>query len=429
MNHSGSSLADWLVRLESFSPHEIDLGLERVRAVLDRLQPTLPRRIFHIAGTNGKGSSVAFAAALLALSDERIGAYTSPHISRFNERIVVDGDAAADDEIIAAFERVDVARDTIPLTYFEFGTIAALLVFESRRVDCALLEIGLGGRLDAVNAIEPTAGLITNVSLDHCAWLGDDVESIAFEKAGILRAGKSTVYADENVPVSVLEHAREIGADLVLAGRDYGWNRSAMGWSWQGRQHTLENLEIPSLDGEFQLGNAAGVLALLEAGGYAQLLDVDTVNRAFTRTQLAGRLQSVNDGHSWLLDVAHNAAASLALAEALAADPIGEPTIAIIGMLDDKDVAGLVTPLQEHVNAWIAVTADSGRAIDAAELGRQVANAANASCLVADDLPAAMDAAREWAGTGGRALVCGSFHIVGPALEALGIYSQRKGDS
>jgi dihydrofolate synthase/folylpolyglutamate synthase len=429
MNRNGSSLADWLVRLESFSPHEIDLGLDRVQAVLDRLQPTLPRRIFHITGTNGKGSSVAFAAALLALSNERIGSYTSPHISRFNERITVDSSAASDDEIIAAFERVEVARAAIPLTYFEFGTIAALLVFESRKVECALLEIGLGGRLDAVNAIEPTAGLITNVALDHCAWLGEDVESIGFEKAGIMRAGKSTVYADESVPRSVLEHARAIGADLVLAGRDYRWNREASGWNWHGRGHTLTKLEVPSLDGEFQVGNAAGVLALLETAGYDRLLEVDVVNRAFTGTRLAGRLQSVNDGHSWLLDVAHNAAASGVLAEALAADPIEGQTVAIVGMLDDKNVAGLVAPLQDHVDSWIAVSALSARAIDAAELGRQIANQTNAPCLVADDLPAAMDEARDRAGTAGRLLVCGSFHIVGPALEALGIYSQRKGDS
>lgn len=429
MNRHGSLLADWLVRLESFSPHEIELGLDRVRAVLDRLQPQLPGRVFHVAGTNGKGSSVALADALLSQSGALVGSYTSPHISRFNERVCVAGEPASDAEIVAAFERVDAARGATPLTYFEFGTIAALLVFASRDVDCAILEIGLGGRLDAVNAVEATAGLITNVSMDHSAWLGNDIESIAFEKAGIMRAGKSTVFGAAEVPESVLDHAQEIGADLVLAGRDYSWSSDNKGWQWQGRHHCLRNLEYPSLRGDFQVSNAAGVLALVEAAGFDELLDVDLVNRAFTRTSLPGRLQSVTNEHRWLLDVAHNAAAAGVLAEELAADPVPGKTVAIVGMLDDKDVDALVAPLHAHVDTWIAVTAASDRAIDAAELGRRIANYTNKACLVADDLLSAMDVARERAQADDRILVCGSFHVVGPALEALGLYSQRKGDS
>ena len=271
-----NSLSDWLLWQETLHPRKIDLGLERVAAVAKRLRLLQPDfGVITVAGTNGKGSSVAMLEAVLLAAGYRTGCYTSPHLQRYNERIRIQGQEVDDASLCAAFACVDEARGDETLSYFEFGTLAALTLFRREPLDVVLLEVGMGGRLDAVNAVEPTASLITNVSLDHCAWLGDDVESIAFEKAGILRAGKSTVYADENVPVSVLEHAREIGADLVLAGRDYGWNRSAMGWSWQGRQHTLENLEIPSLNGEFQLGNAAGVLALLEAGGYAPEVNLE----------------------------------------------------------------------------------------------------------------------------------------------------------
>ncbi len=186
MTTGGSRLPAWLARIESFSPHEIELGLERVLDVLSRMQLACPKRVIHVAGTNGKGSSVAMLRSLLA-STGRIGTYMSPHVLQYNERICVDGVPASDEEIVAAFERVESARGDVPLTYFEFGTLAAMAVFEAREVDTAVLEVGMGGRLDAVNAIEPDAGLITNVSLDHCEWLGIDTEAIGFEKAGIMR--------------------------------------------------------------------------------------------------------------------------------------------------------------------------------------------------------------------------------------------------
>ena len=242
MSHSGSSLADWLVRLESYSPHEIELGLERVLAVIERLDIAMPETTIHIAGTNGKGSSVAFAQAMLSGSGAVVGTYTSPHVLEFNERICIDSEPAADAELIAAFERIDTAREDTALTYFEFGTIAALVVFEARAVDIQILEVGMGGRLDAVNAVEPTAGLITNISLDHCDWLGDDVESIAREKAGIMRGGKCTVFASPDMPESIATSAAECGAELVRAGRDYHWSSTDDGWSWRGAGHRLDNL-------------------------------------------------------------------------------------------------------------------------------------------------------------------------------------------
>ena len=427
MNQSASSLADWLIRLESFSPHEIELGLDRVLAVIGRLDLVLPERVFHVAGTNGKGSSVAFAQALLSQSGARVGTYTSPHVADFNERICIDAEPASDDEIIAAFERVDAARGDTPLTYFEFSTIAALVVFDTHELDVAILEVGMGGRLDAVNAVEPTAGLITNVSLDHCEWLGDDVETIALEKAGIMRAGKSTVFASVDAPDSIRRHADDVGARLVLAGRGYEWSIGKDDWSWRGQSHSLQGLQRPSLAGDFQIANAAGVLSLFEVAGLGELLDAGLVNRAFKNPALAGRFQRIEADRHWLLDVAHNPAAAAVLANALAAEGFAGLTVAIIAMLDDKDVEGVVAPLAEKVDYWVAVTADSGRAIDAGELGRRVANRTNKACLVAESLQQAMEHARHVATPDDRILVTGSFYLVGPVLEALGIYSPGKG--
>ncbi len=429
MNPSGSSLADWLVRLETFSPHEIELGLDRVLDVIRRLDVAMPRCVFHVAGTNGKGSSVAMMQAMLSESGRTIGSYTSPHIIDFNERICVNAEPASDTEIVAAFERVDAVRGETPLTYFEFGTIAAMLVFETRQVDTAILEVGMGGRLDAVNAIEPSAGLITNVSLDHCDWLGNDIATIAFEKAGIMRAGKTTVFGSVDVPSTISGHAEDIGADLVLAGRNYRWKISADRWEWQGRRHALHDLPLPSLVGDFQVANAAGVLALIEAAGLDELLESAIVKRALRQPSLAGRLQSVVSDRQWLLDVAHNPGAAEALAATLSADEHCGKTLAIVAMLSDKDVDGVISPLCGLVDYWIAVTADNGRALEAGELGRQIANVSNKGCFVAESLVQAMQHARHRATTDDRILVTGSFYLVGPVLEALGIYSQRKGET
>lgn len=416
-------LADWLTRLEKLSPHEIVLGLERVRAVLDRLDLAYPPQVLHVAGTNGKGSSVALAQSLLTGAGRRVGAYTSPHILRYNERICVDGRPADDADIVAAFERIEALRGDVPLTYFEYGTIAALAVFEQAGVDVAILEVGMGGRLDAVNAVEPDAGLITSVGLDHCEWLGNTLEEIGREKAGIMRRGKPVVFASTEVPASVLEYADSISADLRLAGRDYQWSSTPGGWEWRGHSTHLEDLVLPALRAPIQLQNAAGVLALLEAAGLTDVLERGAVNDTLRTVSIPGRLQTVITDREWVLDVAHNPAAADALARALRAMPATGQTVAIVGMLKDKDVEGLVTALDGIVGKWIAVTANSPRAVPVDELARRVANAANRACVEAGSMAEAMRHARQVTATDDRVLVTGSFFVVGPALEALGIYS------
>lgn len=406
---AGSPLSAWLTWLETLSPVEIDLGLERVQAVLDRLDLDVPRHVLLVAGTNGKGSSVAMADALLRAAGFNVGTYTSPHIVAYNERIAIGGEPVADADIVRAFERIEAVRGDVRLTYFEYGTLAALLVFSDAGLDVWVLEVGMGGRLDATNVIDPTAALITNVALDHCAWLGNDIEAIAAEKAGIMRPGVPVVYGGTAVPEAITRRADEIGARLLLRDRDF----------------SLDGVPRPGLAGSFQLANAAAVLALLDAAGLEAATDPDRVAAVLPTVQLTGRGQRVPaDGAEWLLDVAHNPAAAAELAATLAAEERPGRTIAVIAMLDDKDVEGVARPLNPMVDLWIATTADSPRGIAAPELARRIANVAARPCQIATSLDEALQEARQAAADGDRILVTGSFYIVGPALQALGLYSR-----
>jgi dihydrofolate synthase/folylpolyglutamate synthase len=422
MQTSGLPLHEWLALLETYSPEEINLGLDRVETLLRRMDLPQLDCVLHVAGTNGKGSSAAMLESLLRLTDKKVGCYTSPHMLRYNERIRIDGAEASDAQIVAAFESIDALRGDVALTYFEFGTLAALAVFAEASVEIAILEVGMGGRLDAVNAIDPSASLITNVSLDHCAWLGENVEMIAAEKAGVMRADRPVIFASPELPVAIVTGAESAGANLFAAKRDYDWLPDAGEWTWNGINQSIRNLQYPSLAGDIQLQNAAGVLTLLEVAGFEHLLDATTVNVALGELQLAGRMQAV--GENGLFDVAHNPAAAEALAEALSDYKLSGSIVVILGMLDDKDVEGVVGALQKHVDGWIAVTADSPRAIPAAELARRVANATDKGCLIAESIDAAFARAKETTAPEDLILVTGSFYVVGSAL---GLYSPRQG--
>lgn len=426
MNPTGSTttLDSWLSRMEKLSPREIVLGLDRVNAVLGRLGLGRPSKVFHVGGTNGKGSSVAMLEALCLEAGESTGSYTSPHVRHYNERIRVNGVAARDDTIVAAFERVEAAREGVPLTYFEYGTLAALVVFREHALETVILEVGMGGRLDAVNAVEPDAGIITNVSLDHCDWLGEDIETIAAEKAGIMRPSKPVVFGSCDCPQAILRAAERLGADLRVAGRDFSHRPGAADrWSWTGARIQLDRLARPSLAGDIQMQNGAAVLALLEAAGGEALLDRKRVNKAWAQLELPGRMHRLAAGREWLLDVAHNGAAASVLAAQLHRDTAHGMT-AIVGVLDDKDVAGIVQPLAPLVQRWIAVTADAARAIPATELARQVANTTGRPCLVADTVAAAIEIAAARTSPEVPVLITGSFYVVGPALDEL--YSRRE---
>ncbi len=420
MKQPFATLDDWLEWLETLSPREIDLGLDRVLEVMGRLGLRRPERVVHVAGTNGKGSCAAMLESLLRELGGPVGCYTSPHIVDYNERIRVDGVPAAEAEIVAAFERVEAVRQGVPLTYFEYGTLAALVVFERAGAESLVLEIGMGGRLDAVNAVEPDAGIVTNVTLDHCDWLGTDVETIAQEKAGIMRAGKPLVFGSESVPRTIVAEAQRTGADLRLAGRDFGYASEEGGrWRWRGRTAALEGLDRPSLYGGVQLRNASTVLAAVEAMQLGSLLEPDVVNRAFGRIEVPGRFQWVETSRRWLLDVAHNADAARVLGDSLAELAHPGPVTAIVGVLADKDVAGIVDALRPRVDRWVAVTPDSPRAIAARELALTIANRCGKPCLIMDAVSDALRHVDARASRDTLVLVTGSFYTVGPALEYL----------
>ena len=421
---SFETLADWLGWLETLSPTEINLGLDRVSRVLDRLQPQRPGLVLHVAGTNGKGSTVEMLRQFLMAGGLRVGAYTSPHLCRYNERIRIDDRYATDEEILAAFARVEACREGIPLTYFEYGTLAAIAVFEACEVNAEVLEIGLGGRLDAVNAIEPDGGIITNISLDHADWLGSDLEGIAAEKAGIMRGGKPFVFGARQALRAIDDKASACGAELLRAGRDFDWAIDADGsWHWSGRRLQLSGLRRPALAGAFQAQNAAGVLALLEALNYDAVLAVDTVNRVMARLTVPGRFQAVERECQWIVDVAHNPGSAEALAEALSENPAQGRTVCVVGVLADKDPAGIIGPLLGHVDQWIAVTPKSPRAREAKSLGNFIAALANQPVRIAGTIEEGLQIAEQAATPADRVLVCGSFYTVGPALDWLAIYS------
>lgn len=421
MNQPGSfkSLGDWLPWLETLSPREIVLGLDRVHVVLDRLDLARPKSVISIAGTNGKGSSAAMLEALLGKGGMQTGCYTSPHISRYNERIRIGGQPASDEVIVSALALVEAMRGDVPLTFFEFGTLAALVAFDSADADAWILEVGLGGRLDAVNAVEPDASLITNVSLDHCAWLGNDTESIAREKAGIMRASTPVVYGSPELPQAIPTIAQELGAVLWVAGQDFGFEEhsgSADSWTWHGQGMTLSGLQRPALPGKVQLQNASAVLALLEALEMDDLLTPEIVSEALSGITLDGRFQLIEKQCRWILDVAHNPDAARVLADLMSQQKTDGKVTAVVGMLADKDIAGVIAPLCGLVDTWISVTVAGERAESASALAGKIANVCQKPCLIADSTTDALQLAKKRANADDIVLVTGSFYLVGPAL-------------
>lgn len=400
------------------------LGLERVQLVLERLDLPRPARLVSVAGTNGKGSTVALLESLYRASGRKVACYTSPHVLRFNERMRVDGQPLGDDQIVNALQVVEAARGETPLTYFEFGTLAALLAFAAAGAEVQILEIGLGGRLDAVNAIEPDGSVITNISLDHCEWLGNDVESIAREKAGVMRAGKPVVFGSMQAPASILEIADAKAARLLLAGRDFYADTEGEAptdrWTFTFARTAPLVLRKPSLVGDFQLHNAAAALALFFALEGPGCLSPAAISTALGEVRVAGRMHSIETSRHWLLDVAHNPAASEVLAQELAARPRPGKLLMIIGVLADKDLAAILRPLLPLVDKWIAVTPRGPRALSAATLASRLAELGQCPCRVAADFGIALQLATELSNADDLIVITGSFYTVGPALEILG---------
>jgi dihydrofolate synthase/folylpolyglutamate synthase len=420
-------LAGWLAWQQQLHPRSIDLGLERVRRVAQRLGLLpAPGRNAIVAGTNGKGSTTAFLAAICRAHGLRTGRYSSPHLVQYAERIAL-GDAggerlASEAELVAAFERIEAARGADSLTYFEFGTLAAMLLFRGADCQACVLEVGLGGRLDATNLVDADVAVLCSVGMDHADWLGNSLALIGREKAGVFRAGQQVVLGSDDLPASVHERLSVLGVSPAVAGRDFRWQVQPDGsWQFDDGALALAALPAPSLAGAIQYRNAATAIAAARRLLAPQPLSAQAVAAALLTVQLPGRLQFLPGPVQWVLDVAHNEPAAQVLARELEARPVRGRTIGVLGMLGDKDVAAVVQALAGIVDGWILCGIDEPRGLDVAALRARLPGATTV-LAEARDVAGACTLASERSTPGDRVLVCGSFHTVGPALQWLRLY-------
>jgi len=415
------SLADWLDQQQKSHPSAIDLDLTRVRSVAQRMGMLPPRyRVVTVAGTNGKGSTVAYLDALFRGAGQRTGRFTSPHLLRYNERICIDGVEAGDAELIASFQRIDAARGTTTLTFFEYNALAALDLFARATVDVAVLEVGLGGRLDATNIVDADVGVVCSIGLDHVEWLGDSLEQIGREKAGIFRPGRPAVLGLAPMPNSVWKVIAELGALPVAPGQQYHVRMHGDTWDFECGSVQLRDLPRPTLAGEHQVGNAAAALAAVVAGRFGVRLDHGSVGAALRSVMIAGRFQRVAGEVEWILDVAHNVQAAEALRDNLRRLPRARRTLAVCGILGDKDIRGITAKLAGDVDVWILASLEGARAVGTQQIAEALPPGASVLAQTSD-VAEACRVARAAARQGDRVLVFGSFLTVGPALEFLGI--------
>ena len=414
------SLDGWLAYISSQHPATIALGLDRVLEVWRRMALPAPPSVITVGGTNGKGSTCAMLERILLEAGYRTGQYTSPHITRYNERVRINGEDAADEVLVEGFERVEAARGDVQLTYFEFGTLGALAAFAQANLEALVLEVGLGGRLDAVNIIDADVSIVVSVDLDHQAFLGDDRESIGFEKAGIYRAGRPAIFGDTDVPRRLVEHAKSIGADFMQLGRDFRYEAHDRQWDFIGRKGARRALPMPALRGRWQLKNASCALAALDEVAEKLPLSLGEVKRGLAMVTLPGRLQSIPGRPSIVLDVAHNPHAARSLADGLGDMGFFENTFAVVGMLADKDMGGVVDALRERFDRWYVAAPEAERAASAETLAQVVKEHAPKAALRSfATVTAALEAARRDAGPNDRIVVFGSFYTVAEALRSV----------
>ncbi len=423
MKSKPQSVAEWQTYIESLHSRSIDLTLERVREIQRRLGlERLAWPVVTVAGTNGKGSTVAMLEAMFAAGGYRVGAYTSPHLIHYNERIRIAGRPIDDALLCDTFALVEDARGDIPLTYFEYGTLAALQVFAAQHLDVTLLEVGLGGRLDAVNVIDADVAVITSVGIDHQDWLGPDREQIGREKAGIFRPGHPAICAETDPPASVRAYAREIGARLVLAGRDFSYALSDGGWTWRWGDKTRAGLPYPWLRGAAQLANAAAALAVVECLDADLPLTQVQVRAGLENCRLAGRFQTLPGIPRQVLDVAHNPDAARELRENLRAQQVTGKTLAVCAMLADKPIAEVMGILAPIMDGWHFASLDVPRGATAGELKIHAQTAGiEAPMRTHGTVVAAYRAACAAAAPADRIVVFGSFYTVGAIMRAQSI--------
>ena len=481
-NPMSKTLAEWLTYLESLHPKAIALGLERVAQVRQRLNldPDFP--IIVVGGTNGKGSVCAMLEAMLHAAGYKAGCYTSPHLLRYNERVRIGKKPAGNEELCAAFERIEQARGDTSLTYFEFGTLAAIQLFIEHKVDVAILEVGLGGRLDAVNLFDGDCAVVTSVDIDHTDYLGETREEIAFEKAGIFRKGRVAICADSDVPQAIMEHARQIGAELWCIGSEFGFSLPSPAggggvggegsgngvssiaqpltrpvghplgettshstrlqttaakslvippagegltqgqWNYRSKVGARNSLPCPALRGAFQLHNASAALAALDALKERLPVNMEAVRRGLVEVQLAGRFQMVPGRPQLILDVAHNPHAARALAQNLASLPPCPHTWAVFAMLGDKDMAGVAAALDPLVGTWLVAGIAAPRGATAEELAQVLKNTGvRGDIQTFTSIAEAVRYAYNAASENDRIAAFGSFYTVADVMDARGL--------
>ena len=397
----------------------IDLGLERVSTVARRMGlECMSCPVITVSGTNGKGSTIAFLESIYSAAGYHVGTYTSPHMLRYNERIRIKGSECADELLCDSFARIETARAEIPLSYFEFGTLAALdLFFRETTLDVILLEVGLGGRLDAVNIIDPDVAVVTSVSLDHTEWLGDDLESIGYEKAGIFRADVPAVFGDRKPPQSIVDHAKSLHAPLYVLGQHFNYQREESSWQWSSQGRATKKLSRPGLFGAAQYQNAATALMTVALLEHQLSVTSQLCDQGISKAALLGRYQHVPGSIETILDIAHNSDSAKTLAHSLSETPVQGKTRVVLGMLEDKDIASVVTNLFEVVDNWYLCGLVVDRGASATRLKSEVQKSlptAHTQTFV--DVKEAYKAARAESGQADRIIICGSTYTVAAFL-------------
>ncbi|UMO86273.1 bifunctional tetrahydrofolate synthase/dihydrofolate synthase [Pectobacterium sp. PL64] len=404
-----SPLVTWLHYLEHLHAQAIDLGLERVKQVAEHLQLLQPAAtIFTVAGTNGKGTTCCTLESILLAAGLRVGVYSSPHLVRYTERVRIQGKELPEALHTQAFADIEAGRGAVSLTYFEFGTLSALQLFKQANLDVVILEVGLGGRLDATNIVDADVSVVTSIAIDHTDWLGNDRESIGREKAGIFRQGRPAVVGEPDMPGTIADVAAEKGAQLRCRGRDWEYSMQRETWSWQDKQRELSRLPLPNVP----LANAATALAALH---YSSLnVSEEAIRQGLQHAALPGRFQTVQESPRLILDVAHNPHAAAYLANRLAALPKRGKVRAVVGMLSDKDIAGTLAHLTPLVDAWYCAPLEGPRGATAQQIAEHLTHSQSFSDVVAAWQQAMSEATEQ-----DIVIVCGSFHTVAHVMEAL----------
>lgn len=416
------SLEAWLDWLETLHPKQIDMSLGRVSGVLSALgAEDPPYTVITVAGTNGKGSCVACLEQIYLAAGYRVGAFTSPHLNAFNERIRFGGQDATDEALIEVFELIEASRGELTLSYFEASAIAAILLFARAGADAAILEVGMGGRLDAVNAIDTDAAVIVSIDMDHMEYLGNSRDAIGREKAGIVRSGRPVIVGDRRPPQGLLEEIDRRGGAPVLIGSDFGVQASPEGLEFWQRGEASRSFPRPGFGGRIQLDNAAAVVATVDALGDRLSVDDAAIAAGLARVTLRGRFdRRTVGGRQWIFDVAHNQAAAALFHEALSELPHTGTTVAVFGAMHDKDIPAVIAPFVDIVDAWLVGNVDSDRGARAEDLVVMLGGLGARTAMAYADVESAARAALAMSAE--RVLVFGSFYVVGPAMKAVGLY-------